>query len=238
VGRKGRTLALVEIGEGSPSFRHALAQALEGLSPRKAGSLDAAFATSSRVVLLAGCGVDPVAPIRSCSPACRPHVFVASERAEGSEVARWARAKIANCFVGTESLVELRAAIVSPARDDSPDVLLDAGDLAIEVGGTRTRLTRTQFRLLEHLSVKRGDWVTPSELVKEALGTHHENESALVRVHIHAIRRALGPLAPLIETDPGRARGYVSGKTSLRAASRRLPWVNRRACSPRAQRRQ
>jgi DNA-binding response OmpR family regulator len=175
---------------------------------RQADSLGAALELSRRVVLLVGDGVDPVAPIHCCAPERRPHVLVTCERAEGSEVARWARAGVTNCFVGLASLTELRAVVQSSSADDSPDVRLDASDLAIEVAGARTRLTRTQFRLLQHLSANSGHWVTPSELVKEALGTHHENESALVRVHIHAIRRALGPLAPLIETDPGRARGY------------------------------
>jgi DNA-binding response OmpR family regulator len=200
--------AVVEIGAVSDGFRHALANAMDELSLPRRSSLDAAFQLSRRVVLLVGDCADPVALLQSCARELRPHALVACERAEGSEVARWARSGVTNCFVGVDSLAELRAAVESSARCSSLDVMLDASDLAIEVAGTRTRLTRTQFRLLENLSIKSGRWVTPSELVKEALGTHHENESALVRVHIHAIRRALGPLARLIETDPRRARGY------------------------------
>jgi DNA-binding response OmpR family regulator len=181
---------------------------LKGPSLLRADSLDAAFRLSARVVLLLGDGADPVAPIQSCEQEHRPHVLVACEHAKGSEVARWARAGVTSCFVGVEALPELRAAILSTAEDDSMDIVLDVSDLAIEIAGARTRLTRTQFRLLEHLIAHRGHWVTASELVKEAVGTHHEQDSALARVHIHAIRRALGPLASLIETDPGRARGY------------------------------
>jgi len=200
--------ALIEVGVSSCGFRRALAKALNGLSLSRASSLDGAFGLERQVVLLAGVGVDPVAPIHSRAPERRPHVHVTCERAEGSEVARWARAGVTSCFVGVESLAELRAAVQSLAEDDGPYLLLDPSDLAIEVVGVRTRLTKTQFRLLQHLNAKSGHWVTAPELVKEALGTHHENDSALVRVHIHAIRRALGPLAHLIETDPARARGY------------------------------
>jgi DNA-binding response OmpR family regulator len=212
VGRTGHQPALVEIGASPPGFRHAFATALRGQPLVRADSLNAALRLSCRVVLLLGEDVDPVALIQSCAKELRARVLVTCEHAEGSEVARWARAGITNCFVGVESLTELRAVIRSSAAADSVDVLLDPSDLAIEVAGARARLTRTQFRLLQHLNVKRGHWVTASELVKEALGTHHENEAALVRVHIHAIRRALGPLAALIETDPARARGYRFGQ--------------------------
>jgi hypothetical protein len=76
-----------------------------------------------------------------------------------------------------ESLAELSDALLSSHADDSLDVLLDATDLAIEIAGMRTRLTRTQFRLLEHLSVKRGCWVTHarrrnSTLQPETYGTN------------------------------------------------------------------
>jgi DNA-binding winged helix-turn-helix (wHTH) protein len=200
--------AVVEIGAISRGFRRAVANALSGLSLPRRDSLDAAFCLSDRVVLLVEDGIDPVAPIQDCAKEPHQDALVTCEGAEGSEVARWARAGVTSCFVGAESLVELRAAVQSPGGDDALDVLLDASDLAIEVAGARTHLTRTQFRLLQYLSVNSGHWITPSELVKEALGTHHQNDSALVRVHIHAIRRALGPLAPLIETDAARARGY------------------------------
>jgi DNA-binding response OmpR family regulator len=208
LGRIGHKPALVEIGVSPAGFRCALARVFEGLSLPRADSLDAAFGLSCRALLLVGEGVDPIAPIQSCAKDLRPNVLVACEHAEGSEVARWARAGVTNCFVGVESLVELHAAVQSSVQNDSRDLRLDATDLAIEIAGVRTRLTRTQFRLFHHLARSADRWVTASELVKEALGTHHENESALVRVHIHAIRRALGPLAPLIETDPARARGY------------------------------
>jgi DNA-binding response OmpR family regulator len=200
--------AVVEIGANSADFLRALARALRGIPVLQADSIDAACRLSSRVILFVGAGADPVAPIQSCKKELRSRVIVACERADGSEVARWARAGVTNCFVGLESLAELHATVRASADDESFDVLLDASDLAIDVAGARTRLTKTQFRLLQHLSSKRGHWVTASELVKQVLGTHHENEAALVRVHIHAIRRALGPLACLVETDPGRARGY------------------------------
>ncbi len=197
--------ALVEISAISPTFRRAVEKALNHLSLHRVDSLDVALGLTHQVVLLVGDGVDPVALFRRCVPGRRRHLLVACERAEGSEVARWARAGVTRCFVGTTSLVDLRADLLA---SEPPAVSLDASDLAIEIRGVRTRLTKTQFRLFQHLSARSGQWVTPSRLVKEVLGTNHANDSALVRVHIFAIRRKLGPLAPLIETDPARARGY------------------------------
>jgi DNA-binding response OmpR family regulator len=229
VGQIRHTAALVEIGGTSRAFRCALRKTFKGLPLPLAGSLDDGLRLARRVILLLGDGVDPVAPILHCAKGRRPHVLVACDRAEGSEVARWARAGVTHCFVGAGSLAELYAAVQSSAAGESFDVQLDVADLAIEVAGARTRLTRTQFRLLHHLTTNAGRWVTAPELVKEAIGTHHENDSALVRVHIHAIRRALGPLAPLIETDPARARGYrfrkdlVESPISARARSPRHP---------------
>jgi DNA-binding response OmpR family regulator len=197
--------ARVEVGVSSLGFSRALATTLSGLSLPKAESLDAAFGLACRVILVVGTGVDPVASIRNSARERCSHLLVVCEHAEGSEVARWARAGVTHCFVGEASLIELRSALQSST---APAVSLDARGLAIEIAGVRTRLTKTQFQLFQYLTAKSGQWVAPSELVTQALGTHHRTDSALIRVHIHAIRRALGTLAPLIESDPARARGY------------------------------
>jgi DNA-binding response OmpR family regulator len=197
--------ARVEIGVSSLGFCRALAKTLSGLSLPQAESLDAAFGLACRVILVVGNGVDPLASIRNSARGRCAHLLVVCEHAEGSEVARWARAGVTNSFVGEASLIELRSALLSFS---APAVSLDARGLAIEIAGVRTRLTKTQFQLFQYLTAKSGQWVAPPELVTQALGTHHRTDSALIRVHIHAIRRALGTLAPLIESDPARARGY------------------------------
>lgn len=93
---------------------------------------------------------------------------------------------------------------------------LDVGELAVRVGDDLIRLTRTQFSLLAYLVRNGGRWVTAGELISQVLGTHHRPNTSLVRVHVHAIRRRLGPGAMRLETDQRRARGYrwrVEGDT-------------------------
>lgn len=88
------------------------------------------------------------------------------------------------------------------------EILLDANELALRVGQSSIRLTRTQFSILAYLVQNCGRWVTTGELISQVLGTHHRPNTSLVRVHVHAIRRRLGDDARRLETDQRRARGY------------------------------
>lgn len=92
--------------------------------------------------------------------------------------------------------------------DATLDVSLNAEDLVLRIGATSVGLTRTQFSILAYLIENEGRWVTTSELIRQVLGTHHQPDTSLVRVHVHAIRRRLGPCAAWLESDRRRARGY------------------------------
>jgi DNA-binding winged helix-turn-helix (wHTH) protein len=88
------------------------------------------------------------------------------------------------------------------------EVALDPNDFVLRIDGKSVTLTRTQFSILAYLIQNDGRWVTTGELIREVLGTHHQPDTSLVRVHVHAIRRRLGNCATWLESDRRRARGY------------------------------
>lgn len=97
---------------------------------------------------------------------------------------------------------------MSGERGDPPDVLLVPTELAVVLSGARVALTRTQFSIFSYFYENAGRWVSPNELIRHVLGTHHQPDTSLVRVHVHAIRRRLGEGAIWLESDPRRVRGY------------------------------
>lgn len=88
------------------------------------------------------------------------------------------------------------------------EVVLDSSELVVRMENRAVTLTRTQFSILSYLVQNEGRWVTTGELIREVLGTHHQPDTSLVRVHVHAIRRRLGDRAAWLESDRRRARGY------------------------------
>jgi DNA-binding response OmpR family regulator len=97
---------------------------------------------------------------------------------------------------------------MSGERASTPDVLLLPAELSVVVDGARVTFTRTQFSIFSYFYENSGRWVTPNELIRHVLGTHHQPDTSLVRVHVHAIRRRLGQGAIWLESDPRRVRGY------------------------------
>lgn len=94
-----------------------------------------------------------------------------------------------------------------------PLVRLAPDDTAIELPHReRIRLTATQFRVFRYLVERPGQWVPTRELVSEALPTHHQPDTSLIRVYIHQIRSALGYLAANLETDRRGRLGYRWGQ--------------------------
>jgi hypothetical protein len=112
--------------------------------------------------------------------------------------------------------VGLSDALDEPAHSESRPVhrgnaflvVLDPNELVLRIEGKAVTLTRTQFSILSYLIQNEGRWVTTGELIREVLGTHHQPDTSLVRVHVHAIRRRLGVRSPWLESDRRRARGY------------------------------
>jgi DNA-binding response OmpR family regulator len=96
----------------------------------------------------------------------------------------------------------------SGEREELPEAILDPTELTLLFDGAKVSLTRTQFSIFAYLVENRGGWVATGELIRHVLGTHHQPDTSLVRVHVHAIRRRLGWRAAWLESDPQRARGY------------------------------
>jgi hypothetical protein len=96
----------------------------------------------------------------------------------------------------------------SGERGDPPSVALLPNELVLVLDGERVSLTRTQFSIFTYFYENAGRWITPNELIRDVLGTHHQPDTSLVRVHVHAIRRRLGRGAIWLESDPRRVRGY------------------------------
>jgi DNA-binding winged helix-turn-helix (wHTH) protein len=80
--------------------------------------------------------------------------------------------------------------------------------VSVSAFGTDFRVTRTQLRILNILAQRTGQWVSATDLMKQALNTHHLGDSAVIRVHIHSLRRSLGAWSRVLETSPVRGRGY------------------------------
>ena len=93
----------------------------------------------------------------------------------------------------------------------APEVLLLPTEFLVVVDGARVALTRTQFSIFTYFFERAGRWVSSDELIRHVLGTHHQPDTSLVRVHVHAIRRRLGQRAVWLESDPRRVRGYRWG---------------------------
>lgn len=88
------------------------------------------------------------------------------------------------------------------------------GDIAVDqrrclafVGGRSVALRRTEFRILAYLVRNPERVISPEELVKNVLGTHHAPDSSLVRVHIAHLRDKLGSAREQIRTI--RGLGYL-----------------------------
>jgi DNA-binding response OmpR family regulator len=96
----------------------------------------------------------------------------------------------------------------SGERYQSPNVVLLPSDLLVLVDDVLIELTRTQFLIFSYFLQNAGRWITTHELIEHVLGTHHQPDTSLVRVHVHAIRRRLGRRASWLESDPRRVRGY------------------------------
>lgn len=100
-----------------------------------------------------------------------------------------------------------------PSTSDEPErdrgkVELDEATRTLRVDGCSIPLTPTQFSIVAHLVRVSPRWVTAREIIERVLGTHHQRDTALIRVHVFAIRQRLGSAARYLEADQRYWRGY------------------------------
>ncbi len=74
---------------------------------------------------------------------------------------------------------------------------------SLEVDGTASALTATEFKLLSELIQGRGKVQTRDHLLDTVWDTHFEGYSRTVDTHIRRLRQKLGPYAERIETVRG-----------------------------------
>lgn len=96
-----------------------------------------------------------------------------------------------------------------PAHSGSQRLRFEERDTAVWYGSNLVgRLTASQWRILRYLAEHQDHWVSAQELLAKALDTAHQPDSSLVRVYVHQLRKALGPIAIHLETDRRGRLGY------------------------------
>lgn len=89
------------------------------------------------------------------------------------------------------------SALVRRVVSDPPGLELPVSvtpkELKVVIAGHAMKLTPRQFTIFMFLLERREHWFTAAEIMRDALDTCHNEDSSLVRVHVHGIRAALGP---------------------------------------------
>lgn len=86
------------------------------------------------------------------------------------------------------------------------EVRLEPDARTVQVGPKRVKLTPTEFAIFQYLAERPETWITSDRIISEVIGTHHAPRTALVRVHVHHIRRKLGDCGWCLQAEHGR--GY------------------------------
>jgi DNA-binding response OmpR family regulator len=102
-----------------------------------------------------------------------------------------------------------------PALLRSPEIAADPATLRIRVRDVETRVSRRQFEIFVYLAENRERWVHSNEIIAAVSGTHHDPATSLVRVQMHALRKALGAARECIRSD-----GHKSYMLTLSASDR------------------
>jgi DNA-binding response OmpR family regulator len=105
-----------------------------------------------------------------------------------------------------------------PQEMHASEIRIDPAACTVELSGHKAQLQSTPFRLLTYLIAHRNEWVTRERIFFDVFRLRHDPGTSLLRVHVHAIRRALGPLAHCLRGDRRQGRGY---SFVLRAAADR-----------------
>jgi two-component system phosphate regulon response regulator PhoB len=79
-------------------------------------------------------------------------------------------------------------------------LVIDASRHEVLVDGTPVAYTAVEFRLLHHLALNRGRVFSREELARRVIGDESLAQGRAIDVHIHEVRKKLGPHRNLIET--------------------------------------
>jgi two-component SAPR family response regulator len=85
------------------------------------------------------------------------------------------------------------------------DIAVNRATLCIRIGEVETRVSRKQLDLFVYLAARRERWVHSDEIIAAVSGAHHDPTTSLVRVQVHALRKALGTARACIRSDGHRS---------------------------------
>jgi len=112
-----------------------------------------------------------------------------------------------DCLICPFDPLELRARILavlrrlSPALLRTPSIAVDRTTLRIRVRSAEAQVSRRQFDIFLYLAEHRERWVHSNEIIAAVSGTHHDPGSSILRVQIHALRKALGTERNCVRCD-------------------------------------
>jgi DNA-binding response OmpR family regulator len=102
-----------------------------------------------------------------------------------------------------------RALGARPAVLTAGGLALDPASRTVARDGTVLNLTSREVAVLEHLLRRKGQVVSKTELLEHCWDVHFDGAPAVVEIHMHRLRRKIGPhaSAPMIVTV--RGGGYM-----------------------------
>jgi DNA-binding response OmpR family regulator len=214
---RARLIAEKQVGE---AWLNEACSALEGAA--FAGIRVVAVQRASDLLLFAGTADWSEHTVRQVRSGGDPRpVLILSVTSEQGTIARILGAGADDCLVCPFDQGELRARVeaalrrLQPALMRCPDIAADRSTLRIRVCNVDARVSRRQFEIFVCLAERREHWVHSDEIIATASGTHHDPTTSLVRVQVHALRRALGEARDCIRCD-----GHRSYMLSLAQAER------------------
>ena len=129
-------------------------------------------------------------------------------------------------FGADELAARIRAVLRRAVDVNSPDPVIRAGDIAVDLdkrlvqrSGEQILLTRTEWQLLQHLAANAGKVILSGELLAKVWGPEYRDDLQYLRVWISRLRRKLEvePSNPkIIKTLPGI--GYVFDSSVLQTS--------------------
>lgn len=145
-------------------------------------------------------------------------IVVLNAGAERGSSARILDAGADDCLTCPFDPSELRARIqavlrrLEPASQRSSELAADRTTRRIRVRDVEAHVSPRQFAIFVCLAEHREHWVHSDEIIATVAGTHHASATSLVRVQIHALRKALGAARGCIRCDGHRRYMLTLGR--------------------------
>jgi len=147
-----------------------------------------------------GDGIELIRRLRAWSAV--PVIALSSHSSESQKIAALdagADDYVTTPFGDAELLARVRAVLRRTATGTSRSWEIRLGDLVIDLarrelrGAEKVRLTRLEFRVLEHLARQSGSVISLELLMRQVWGTAESGDTRSLRVCIHNLRSKLEP---------------------------------------------